>query len=124
MEKAWCQSMSGKKKQVKDHQMILQVWGENPTHSMSIVKDNFKYLFWFYGGEGMTPKEELYNLEKDRYEMNNLADNKKYAKVLNEMRAIYDMEVANWEKILQVETDMKNIPLFLIEVSIGKIKST
>ena len=46
----------------------------------------------------MTPKEELYNLNEDPYEMNNLASNSKYNKQLEKLRAIYDSEVEKWKE--------------------------
>jgi arylsulfatase A-like enzyme len=90
--------LDGKAKEVKEHQKILQVWGSNPTQCLSIVSGGYKYLYWFYGGEGMTPKEELYNLNNDPYEMNNLATNSKYNKQLEKLRGIYDSEVEKWKK--------------------------
>jgi arylsulfatase A-like enzyme len=80
---------------VKEDQAIIQAWGENPTHSLSIVSGKYKYLYWFYG-EGMEPKEELYDLVEDRYEMNNLAANASNAKDLKKMQAKYDKYVEIW----------------------------
>lgn len=82
---------------VKNHQAIIQVWGENPTHSLSIVSGNYKYLYWFYG-EGMEPKEELYDLSKDAYELKNLVSDQSSRKDLNHIRKVYDEFVANWKK--------------------------
>ncbi|MGB2129014.1 MAG: sulfatase family protein [Flavicella sp.] len=82
---------------VKEDQAIIQAWGEDPTHSLTIVAGDYKYLYWFYG-EGMQPKEELYNIKKDIYEMNNLANNTKYADKLKEMQGRYDAYVAKWKR--------------------------
>ena len=90
--------VNGKADRVKEHQKILQVWGTNATQSLSIVADGFKYLYWFYGGEGMTPTEELYDLKNDPMEMKNLASNHSYKSTLDKLRRIYDQEVANWKK--------------------------
>ena len=81
---------------VKDHQAIIQTWGENQTHSLSIVSDNYKYLYWFYG-EGMEPKEELYNLSKDTFELQNLVSKPTSRKKLDYMRQLYDDFVATWK---------------------------
>lgn len=81
---------------VKDHQAIIQTWGENQTHSLSIVSDNYKYLYWFYG-EGMEPKEELYHLSKDAFELQNLVSNPTFGKKLDYMRQLYDDFVATWK---------------------------
>lgn len=90
--------LNGKTDHVKTHQKILQVWGTNATQSLSIVSEGFKYLYWFYGGEGMTPTEELYDLRNDPMEMHNLASNVDHQKTLDKLRAIYDQEVINWKK--------------------------
>jgi len=82
---------------VKDHQAIIQAWGESPTHSLSVVSDDYKYLYWFYA-DGMEAKEELYNLKEDKYEMNNLAQSKSEAKQLKKMQTIYDSYVARIKK--------------------------
>ena len=86
-----------KNAKVKDDQAIIQAWGEDPTHALTVVSGDYKYLYWFYG-EGMQPQEELYNLKKDKYEMNNLASNSKHAKKLAEMQKLYDSYVATWKK--------------------------
>ena len=88
--------LNGTTNSVKSHQKILQVWGTNATQSLSIVSEGFKYLYWFYGGEGMTPTEELYDLKNDPMEMHNLASNSEYQGTLSKLRAIYDQEVINW----------------------------
>ena len=46
----------------------------------------------------MEAKEELYNLKEDKYEMNNLAQNKSEAKQLKKMQTIYDSYVARIKK--------------------------
>jgi arylsulfatase A-like enzyme len=81
---------------VKDDQAIIQAWGEDPTHALTVVSGDYKYLYWFYG-EGMQPAEELYNLKEDRYEMNNLATDYKSAKKLAEMQKLYDRYVETWK---------------------------
>ena len=35
-----------------------------------------KYTYWFYG-EKMVPKEELFNMEKDKYELINAAEDER-----------------------------------------------
>jgi arylsulfatase A-like enzyme len=84
--------LSKKDAKVKEHQAIIQAWGESPTHSLSIVTDKYKYLYWFYG-DGMQPKEELYDLQADRYEMKNLASECSMKYKLQEMQEIYDTYV-------------------------------
>ncbi|TLX71835.1 sulfatase [Labilibacter sediminis] len=83
-------------KEVKDHDILIQAWGENPTHCLSVVADEYKYLYWFYGKE-MEPVEELFYLKDDEGEMNNLINEAAHAKQLSKMRSIYDTEVEKWK---------------------------
>ncbi|QZE14201.1 sulfatase-like hydrolase/transferase [Halosquirtibacter laminarini] len=84
------------KRAVKNHEILIQVWGENPTHSLSVVADGFKYIYWFYGKD-MAPVEELFDLSKDPYEMHNIAGVGSSKKQLTKMRMIYDSEVKKWK---------------------------
>lgn len=83
-------------KEVRDHEILIQAWGENPTHCLSVVSDQYKYLYWFYGNK-MEPVEELFYLKEDSGEMHNLIDNAAHAKQLDKMRRIYDTEVEKWK---------------------------
>ena len=89
--------LNKKNAKVKDSQAIIQAWGESPTHSLSIVTDQYKYLYWFYA-EGMEAKEELYDLTADKYEMKNLVNDPSKAKDLKEMQELYDEYVAVMKK--------------------------
>ena len=66
--------MNKKMQLSKTIKQLFRPGEKNQTHSLSIVSDNYKYLYWFYG-EGMEPKEELYNLSKDAFELQNLVSN-------------------------------------------------
>ena len=83
-------------KEVRDHDILIQAWGENPTHCLSVVADQYKYLYWFYGKE-MEPVEELFCLKDDEGEMNNLINDAAHAKQLAKMRKLYDAEVEEWK---------------------------
>ncbi|QZT37444.1 sulfatase [Halosquirtibacter xylanolyticus] len=84
-------------REVKDHEILIQVWGENPTHCLSLVADGYKYFYWFYG-EGMEPTEELFNLNDDPYEMHNIVNETSAKRQLIKMRKLYDNEVSVWSR--------------------------
>jgi len=83
---------------VRDAMAILNVWGSIPTHELSVVTADYKYIYWFFAGEGMKAAEELYHLPGDRYEMNNLAAHPEKQTTLNKMRLLYDVEIERWKK--------------------------
>ncbi|MCD6355054.1 MAG: sulfatase-like hydrolase/transferase, partial [Prolixibacteraceae bacterium] len=88
--------MKGKKEKVKDHELVIQVWGEDPTQALTVVTEDMKYIYWFYG-KGMEPKEELYFTSTDHFEMQNKVADQNSQKELNKMRKIYDNYVEQWK---------------------------
>ena len=83
---------------VRNAMAILNVWGTISAHELSVVTEDYKYIYWFFAGEGMKATEELYHLPSDRYEMNNLAERPERQTILNEMRLLYDLEIERWRK--------------------------
>ena len=79
---------------VRDHLSIMNFWGPEPTHSFGIVTNKYKYIYWYYVGEGMTPTEELYDMRHDRLEMENRISDPALADDLSAIRRIYDHEIA------------------------------
>nr|WP_320120362.1 sulfatase [uncultured Marinifilum sp.] len=71
---------------------LTNMWGNDEIQAMSIVSKDWKYIYWQYSDERMKPSEELFNIGKDRLEMNNQANNPKYKKKLAEMRRLYDKQ--------------------------------
>ena len=59
-------------------------WGNIPAQTMSVVTEDHKYIYWFFGGEGMKPAEELYHRKNDPYEMKNLAANPEHKATLEQ----------------------------------------
>lgn len=86
------------KGQIHSHLSIMNFWGPEATHSFGIVTDQYKYLHWYYAGEGMSPSEELYALQIDSLEMSNLVTDPEIATNLKSIREIYDREIAALNK--------------------------
>jgi hypothetical protein len=61
---------------------------------MAVVTPEWKYIHWYYGGDGMMPTEELFHLGRDRLEMSNVIEDPRHAAVLAAMRNAYDVELA------------------------------
>ncbi|MBK1876058.1 sulfatase family protein [Pelagicoccus mobilis] len=93
---------------VHDSILLIQAWGNAPTHSLAVVTENYKYINWPFS-EGMESHEELYHLTTDRLEMRNQADNPEFKNALDQMRKRYDSSLEKW-KAESVETG--NYPLF------------
>jgi len=83
---------------IRDHMAFMNVWGTVPTHSLSALEKNWKYTFWWYGGKGMTPTEELFDTANDPLELKNLATDPAYSSDLERMRKAYDKELEAWKK--------------------------
>lgn len=81
---------------VRESLTLMNTFGNPHIMSLSIVTDEWKYIFWPYG-ENIDPAEELFNVN-DNWEMDNLAGNEKYADVLKEMQKLYDKQVETIRK--------------------------
>ncbi|MBI1249399.1 sulfatase-like hydrolase/transferase [bacterium] len=79
---------------VRDHLPLFNYWGIDSAQSLAVVTPKWKYIYWYYGGEGMQPTEELFDLEADPTEMVNLSGDANHADELAKMRKMYDAEVA------------------------------
>jgi len=84
---------------IRSHLSIMNFWGPQQTHSFGIVTEKYKYLNWYYAGEGMQATEELYDLQNNSLEMFNQIADPKVATDLDSLRQIYDREIAGLEKI-------------------------
>jgi len=83
---------------VRDALTLINAWGNIPTHELSVITENYKYIYWFYAGKGFEVAEELYDVKNDKYEMNNLINDPSKKDVLEKMRLLYDRAVKHWQK--------------------------
>lgn len=83
---------------VHDYLPLINVWGPSACHSLAIVTNNWKYIFWSYAEGSLEPTEELYNTITDGLELKNLSSEPKYANDLEAMRKVYDRELAAWKE--------------------------
>ncbi|EDM28635.1 mucin-desulfating sulfatase [Lentisphaera araneosa HTCC2155] len=72
---------------------VFNFWGSAATHEMTMVTEDYKYIYWYFEGDGMVAAEELYHRHKDSAEMNNLVNNPEMALKLEEMRQLFDAQV-------------------------------
>ena len=64
---------------------------------MSVVTEDYKYIYWYYGDQSMKPTEELYHLRHDKFEMSNQADNPEFKSALEKMRRLYGNYLGQWK---------------------------
>ena len=69
--------------------------GELPLHQSAFFKEK--------------PKEELYDIVNDPYEMNNLATNSKYKETLNDMQAALDKWIIETNDDGRLQEDPKDV---------------
>ncbi len=93
---------------VRESMLLINAWGNAPTHELTVVTEDYKYIHWPYAHE-MEPKEELYHLTADRYEMTNLVASPDHSTVLTQMQLHYDQALVIWKNECVPEG---NYPLF------------
>ena len=86
--------LTNPKGRVRDVLPLFNFWGVPSAQSMAVVTPEWKYIYWYYGGDGMNPTEELFHVGQDRFEMATLANKLEYATQLATMRRLYDTELA------------------------------
>jgi arylsulfatase A-like enzyme len=87
--------------EIHDSLPLINVWGPKEVHSLGVVTNDWKYIFWNYAEGDFRPTEELYDLSGDPLELKNLAADASHAATLEAMRQRYDRHVAAW-KVLAV----------------------
>ncbi|MGJ8762324.1 MAG: sulfatase family protein [Polaribacter sp.] len=86
-------------KQVRNSLPIVQVWGPDATHCLTVMDEQYKYVYWYYKDEekGILPTEELFDIKNDPYEMVNIAKLPKHKIQLDKMRKLYDIQLNHWK---------------------------
>ena len=82
---------------VRESMLLSNAWGNAPTHELTIVTEEYKYIHWPYSHE-MNPADELYHLVSDRFEMTNLIADVNHQAALREMQQYYDSALEKWKK--------------------------
>ncbi len=78
---------------------LISNWGwaeDDRARCMAVVTQKAKYTFWCYGDKDIAPSEELYDLQQDGLELENLAELPDHADLLEHMRDLYDGHHAEW----------------------------
>lgn len=85
--------------QVRESLPIIQVWGPDATHCLTVMDQQFKYIYWYYedAEKNMLAREELFNIKEDPYEMVNLIDHEDYKSAKTKMRMLYDKQLLHWK---------------------------
>ncbi|MFI3318767.1 MAG: sulfatase-like hydrolase/transferase [Rikenellaceae bacterium] len=89
--------VKNQKSKFRDNIALINVWGTPHCYSLSVVSRQTKYIYWNFA-ESLEPAEELYHVDSDPYEMENLAGIKSYSKELEKMRKLYDEHLERWER--------------------------
>jgi len=79
---------------VRESLPLFNFWGIASAQSLAVVTREWKYIYWYYAGDGMKPTEELFHVGRDRIEMSLLTSDPRHAKDLATMRRLYDAELA------------------------------
>jgi len=90
--------IEGKKDEIHESLMLINVWGIRSSQSLGVVTKDWKYIYWMYGAEGYKPQEELFNLNNDVLEQRNLAGDKPIKSDLTKMQGLYDKWLLTWSE--------------------------
>jgi len=77
---------------------LINVWGPEACHSLSVLTEHHKYIYWPWETGDFEPTEELYNITRDPLELKNLSDMKEDVSTMKRLRKVYDQDVADWKK--------------------------
>lgn len=83
----------------KIHQSLplINVWGPEEVHSLAVVTEHDKFIFWPYQNETIKPAEEFYRLDRDPLELNNCLDDPDSRSQLQHTRKEYQHWVKHWQ---------------------------
>ena len=85
--------MKNPEMQLRQHMAIFNFWGAKETFSMAVIKEQMKYIYWYFDSDEMDPAEELYDLSADPLELQNVASEQSQRQCLDDMRAAYDQYI-------------------------------
>ncbi|MFI3290661.1 MAG: sulfatase [Opitutales bacterium] len=88
--------IEGTQSKVREALPLFQVIESLPSVSMSIVSENFKYIYYPYA-EKLDAGEELFNLKTDKFEMHNVIADPENKEILRNMKAEYNKALAHWK---------------------------
>lgn len=77
---------------------FINDWGTITCTSLTVLQKDWKYTYWWYQDENMSPFEELFNTRDDPLELKNLAKEPEVKKIMAEMRSTYDLSVSVWKR--------------------------
>ena len=86
--------------QIRTSLPIVQVWGSKATHCLTVMDDQYKYVYWYYEDDAneIYPTEELFDIVNDPYELVNIAKMSEHKAVLDKMRKLYDLQLNDWKE--------------------------
>ncbi|MDB4634633.1 sulfatase-like hydrolase/transferase, partial [Rubripirellula sp.] len=85
------------KAKIHDSLPLINVWGPKKAHSYAVVTESWKYIYWPYRDDQISPTEELYDTQSDPSELTELSKIESAAGDLIRMRQIYDEAVKSWQ---------------------------
>jgi arylsulfatase A-like enzyme len=86
------------KEKVRETLALINVWGPNECHSLSVLTQDWKYIYWGWGEEKFEATEEMYHTAVDPLELKNAAVIPGNQDQLKFLRGEYDKVVAKWKK--------------------------
>lgn len=81
---------------VREALPLIQAWGTAPSIALTIVNEDYKYLYWPFA-ENTEASEELFYLKEDPMEMQNVIYDQEHREELEKMRSFYDKALINWQ---------------------------
>jgi len=83
---------------IREHLPLINVWGPEAVHSLSIVTKDWKFVRWPYNQKGFQPTEELFFLREDPLELKNEILNPEHNSALEQKRKRYIDEIETWSR--------------------------
>ena len=83
---------------VRDSVTLIQTYGSAATHSLAVIYNDWKYIYWPFQEDNLLAGEELFHLSKDSLEMQNVANNPENKQQLQQLKNVYDQAVIKWQE--------------------------